>query len=207
MDYAGYVGRGYTLTNRAGSKVVIDGVYYIQKYNDKYGEYDVYAVGTIAEFAGVKGIIYEITDEAFKVVSVEECVLAEKTPGYANTWAESLGEGWTLTTIDDLDVIHNVRLALNGFLKADDANNALFEEDDYIDDAQTLYAIYISSTVAEGSDPLGDEYFANRVFLKRFNKRGYWDVPRSTVDTINPNAPLRAKDTNYLARAVYTVAK
>lgn len=207
LDYAGYVGRGYTLTNRAGSKVVIDGVYYIQKYNDKYGEYDVYAVGTIAEFAGVKGIIYEITDEAFKVVSVEECVLAEKTPGYANTWAESLGEGWTLTTIDDLDVIHNVRLALNGFLKADDANNALFEEDDYIDDAQTLYAIYISSTVAEGSDPLGDEYFANRVFLKRFNKRGYWDVPRSTVDTINPNAPLRAKDTNYLARAVYTVAK
>ena len=39
LDYAGYVGRGYTLTNCAGSKVVIDGVAYIQKYDDVYGVY------------------------------------------------------------------------------------------------------------------------------------------------------------------------
>ena len=39
LDYAGYVGRGYTLTNCAGSKVVIDGVAYIQKYDNIYGVY------------------------------------------------------------------------------------------------------------------------------------------------------------------------
>ena len=34
FDYAGYVGRGYTLTNCAGSKVVIDDVEYVQVYNN-----------------------------------------------------------------------------------------------------------------------------------------------------------------------------
>ena len=33
FDYAGYVGRGYTLNGCQGSKVVIDGVEYVQKYN------------------------------------------------------------------------------------------------------------------------------------------------------------------------------
>ena len=41
LDYAGYVGRGYNLTNCAGSKVIIDGVSYIQKHEDIYGIYDV----------------------------------------------------------------------------------------------------------------------------------------------------------------------
>ena len=40
LDYAGYVGRGYTLSNCAGSKVVVNGVSYIQKYNDQYGVYE-----------------------------------------------------------------------------------------------------------------------------------------------------------------------
>ena len=39
LDYAGYVGRGYTLSNCAGSKVIIDGVAYIQKYDNVYGVY------------------------------------------------------------------------------------------------------------------------------------------------------------------------
>ena len=51
LDYDGYVGRGYTLTNCAGSKVVIDGVEHVQVYNDVYGFYqvgDVYEIGTLA---------------------------------------------------------------------------------------------------------------------------------------------------------------
>ena len=40
LDYAGYVGRGYTLTNCAGSKVIVNGVAYIQKYDDVYGVYE-----------------------------------------------------------------------------------------------------------------------------------------------------------------------
>ena len=34
LDYAGYVGRGYTLAGCQGSTVVIDGIKYIQRYND-----------------------------------------------------------------------------------------------------------------------------------------------------------------------------
>ena len=45
LDYLGYVGRGYTLTNCAGSEVVIDGMSFVQKYNNAaeggFGIYDV----------------------------------------------------------------------------------------------------------------------------------------------------------------------
>ena len=39
FDYDGYVGRGYTLSNCGGSKVVIDGKEYVQLNNTDYGVY------------------------------------------------------------------------------------------------------------------------------------------------------------------------
>ena len=51
LDYDGYVGRGYTLTNCAGSKVVIDDVEHVQVYDDVYGFYkvgDVYEISSLA---------------------------------------------------------------------------------------------------------------------------------------------------------------
>ena len=51
FDYDALVGRGYTLSNCAGSKVVIDGVEHVQVYNDVYGFYkvgEVYEIGTLA---------------------------------------------------------------------------------------------------------------------------------------------------------------
>ena len=41
LDYMGYVGRGYTLANCAGSKVVIDGTEYVQKSDTVYGVYTI----------------------------------------------------------------------------------------------------------------------------------------------------------------------
>ena len=41
LDYMGYVGRGYTLSNCAGSKVVIDGTEFVQKYDNVYGVYTI----------------------------------------------------------------------------------------------------------------------------------------------------------------------
>ena len=41
FDYMGYVGRGYTLANCAGSKVVIDGTEFVQKYDNVYGVYTI----------------------------------------------------------------------------------------------------------------------------------------------------------------------
>ena len=56
LDYAGYVGRGYTLNGCQGSKVVIDGVEYVQAYNTAAdaGLYYVNGEYTIASAANLK---------------------------------------------------------------------------------------------------------------------------------------------------------
>ena len=195
LDYMGYVGRGYTLTNCAGSKVVIDGKAFIQAYNNVYGVY--YYEGAIVDVNGVKAIIYSIADDDIKAVSIEELNLNGKNYSNAIAWAEGLGEGYHLATMEELDAIWTVRAELNKVLKADNAENALFCETDYLEDGK--YAMYLSSTLAEGNDPQGNAYFANRVHLKYFNATGYWDYPYSTMSTINKSAPLKS---NYFARAV-----
>ena len=52
LDYAGYVGRGYTLNGCQGSKVVIDGVEYVQAFNTA-AEAGVYIVNGYYEVATV----------------------------------------------------------------------------------------------------------------------------------------------------------
>ena len=151
------------------------------------------------EVAGVKAVILQYGD-GFLAVSVEEKNLNGVNADAAATWAEGLGEGWSLASIYDLDAIHAARFALNDALEADNAENALFCETDYYADGK--YALYISSTVAEGNDPQGQSYFANRVHVKYFNLTGYWDYAYSTFSTISKYAPL--KD-NYFARGVYAI--
>ena len=197
LDYAGYVGRGYTLSNMAGSTVIIDGAKYVQIYNNVYGEY--YYTGAVVDVAGVKAVVLQVED-GFVAVSVEEKSLKGMTATDAAAWAEGLGEGWNLASIYELDAIHAARKALNKGLAVDNAENALFCETEYYADGK--YAIYVSSTDAEGNDPQGEAYFANRVHLKYFNLNGYWDYNYSTFATISKYAPL--KD-NYFARAVYAL--
>ncbi len=158
-----------------------------------------YYVGHILEVAGAKAIVFSI-ENGVKAVSVAELNLNGKTWQNAMDWAAGLGEGWALATIEELDAIHAVRAKLNVALAANSADNALFCENEYV--AEGKYALYVSSTVAEGSDPQGETYFANRIMLKYFNLNGYWDYPYSTFATINKNAPL--KD-NYFARGLYMV--
>ena len=194
LDYMGYVGRGYTLTNCAGSTVIIDGTKFVQVYDNVYGVY--YYNGVIMDVAGVKAAVFQ-TEDGFKAVSVSELSLKGKSANDAATWAAGLGEGWSLASIYDLDAIHVARFALNKALAADSADNALFCETEYWADGK--YALYVSSTEAVGNDPQGEAYFANRILLKYFNLNGYWDYNYSTFASINKNAPL--KD-NYFARAV-----
>ena len=52
FDYAGFVGRGYSLKNCAGSKVIVNGDEYVQAYETTYGVYYVngnYEVNTAAD--------------------------------------------------------------------------------------------------------------------------------------------------------------
>ena len=206
FDYDGYVGRGYTLSNCAGSTVVIDGKKYIQAYNNVYGVY--YYVGAVIEVNGVKAVIYGITDESIEVVSVDEMNLKGKTWANAMDWAAGLGEGWALASMDDLNAIYDLRCELNDALEADSADNALFWEGDelYKKNGSVYYALYMSSTEvpADGKDANGNTYFPNRVFFKIFNKLGYSDVLYSAFDCINKSAPLRD---NYFARATYSIER
>ena len=199
LDYAGYVGRGYTLTNMAGSTVIIDGIKWVQVRNDVFGKY--YYTGAIVDIAGVKAIVFESGD-GFKAVSVEEMNLNGKNWSDAMTWATSLGQGWDLASIYELDDIWNVRSILNNALVADNADNALFCENEYYTAGK--YALYLSSTDAVGNDPQGEAYFSNRVHVKYFNLNGYWDYNYSTFATISKYAPLKE---NYFARAVYAMGE
>ena len=59
FDYAGYVGRGYTINGCQGSKVVIDGVEYVQAFNTAAeagiyivnGDYEIATVASLKTFA------------------------------------------------------------------------------------------------------------------------------------------------------------
>ena len=163
------------------------------------------AVGAIVEVNGVKAVIYSLTDEAVKAVSVEELNLNGKNWQNAMDWAAGLGEGWALASMEELNAIYDLRETLNDALEADSAENALFWEGDelYIKNGSVYYASYLSSTeVPTGADANGNAYFSNRVFFKLFNARGYSDVLYSAFDCINKYAPL--KD-NHFARAVVTL--
>ena len=83
LDYAGYVGRGYTLAN-AGTTVNIDGTRYVQKYDgaDKAGVYDVtdaegnVVVSTFAELKAAidKAIETKGSVRLIKDIEVDETI-------------------------------------------------------------------------------------------------------------------------------------
>ncbi len=162
-------------------------------------------VGTIVECAGQKAVVFSV-ENGIKAVSVAELNLNGKNWQNAMDWGKSLGTGWALASMEELNAIYDVRVALNNALKADNAENALFWEGDeyYRKNGSVYYVIYLSSTEvpAGEADANGNEYFDNRVFFKIFNKIGYSDVLYSAFDCINKAAPLRD---NYFARGVFTL--
>ena len=198
LDCAGYVGRGYSA--KTGTVVSVNGVSYKYAGNGVF-----YTVGAIVEVEGVKAVVYSVSADSVKAVSVEELNLNGKTWQGAMDWAAGLGEGWALASMEDLNAIYDLRVALNKALVADNAENALFWEGDelYVKNGSVYYANYMSSTeVPNGADANGNKYFSNRVFFKQFNDKGYSDVLYSAFDCINKYAPL--KD-NYFARATVTL--
>ena len=60
LDYRGYVGRGYTLANCAGSKVIIDEDEFVQAFDNVYGIYKVngvYEIGNAATLTELAKIV------------------------------------------------------------------------------------------------------------------------------------------------------
>ena len=60
FDYEGYVGRGYTLKNCAGSTVNVNGTSYVQAYDDVYGLYTVDGVYQIGNVAALKAFATKV---------------------------------------------------------------------------------------------------------------------------------------------------
>ena len=174
--------------------LVIDGKEYVKANGDYV------TVGSVVTVGGAKVVVYSATKNEVKAVSVEELNLNGKNWQNAIDWAAGLGEGFALASIYELDAIHTARVALNAVLAADNAENALFEEHDYMEDGKV--ALYLSSTEAVGNDPQGVAYFSNRVLVKYFNLNGYWDYPYSTFASISKYAPLKS---NHFARATVTL--
>ena len=196
----GSCGEPYTLTNVSYENVT--GATRVVGATWGSGNY----VGQIVEVADVKAVVFDITKNGVKAVSVAEQNLQGKYWQDAMDWAAGLGEGWALASMADLNAIYDLRCELNDALEADNAENALFWEGDelYIKNGSVYYALYMSSDEAvEGElDPQGQAYWPNQVFLKFFNDLGYNDYLYSAVDCINKYAPLRD---NYFARGVVTI--
>ena len=63
LDYAGYVGRGYTLNGCGGSKVIIDGTSYIQAKDNVHGQYIIvnekgeYSVANATDLVNAVGLV------------------------------------------------------------------------------------------------------------------------------------------------------
>ena len=77
LDYAGYVGRGYTLANCAGSKVVIDGVEYVQVYDTIYGIYEVNGNIEINTAVALKTVAETPSADSVSVVLGDDITLTE----------------------------------------------------------------------------------------------------------------------------------
>ena len=75
----------------------------------------------------------------------------------AMSWAEGLGSGWSLASVEELQAIYDVRVELNQVLAADSADNALFEEDNKEEDGS--YAAYWSSTLVESTSTNSKAYY------------------------------------------------
>ena len=89
LDYMGYVGRGYTLANCAGSKVIIDGKEFVQKYDDKYGIYSVDGADYISD-----GLYYNESNKTYVVHNANGLVAV----------ASLLKSGVTVTLGADIDL-------------------------------------------------------------------------------------------------------
>ena len=111
LDYAGYVGRGYTLNGCQGSKVVIDNVAYVQSGNTAAtaGQYDIiYTVANAEDFAKAMEVKAKTIILANDVTLAENYRLVVK-----NALTIDLG-GYALKGSNSATATHNFFIDVNG---------------------------------------------------------------------------------------------
>ena len=101
LDYLGYVGRGYTLANCAGSTVIIDGIRFVQKNDNEYGIYDVInAEGESVVAAASKEDLPKTNDGKIDTNFTEDTTLFGDITVSANETNANSGYGATGVKVD-----------------------------------------------------------------------------------------------------------
>ena len=173
LDYMGYVGRGYTLASCAGSKVIIDGTEFVQKYDNVYGVYTINGctpvstadelAAALAEGEGVY-LLNDITMAASKGGYSKAGILQNKAQtidGNGHTLTVTgAGSTWDCAIYTNGGVIKNltVKGAMRGIFTAGTKadlyiENVKFQNVIYTfnsDGGNKEYGVYVSNSVVNG---------------------------------------------------------
>ena len=119
LDYMGYVGRGYTLANCAGSKVIINGTEFVQLYNDKYGIYQIFGEGLVENAVDFIAAVNNVADGGVVTLGASFSFTTEEG-GRTNNggWWDGLGYSGDKSFTIDLNgyTVGNANGALNDYL-------------------------------------------------------------------------------------------
>ena len=173
LDYMGYVGRGYTLTNCAGSKVIIDGTEFVQKYDTVYGVYTINGctqVSTadelVAALAAGEGVYFlnditvTATDGGYSKAGILQNK-AQTIDGAGHTLTvKGAGGTWDCGIYTNGGLIKNLTVAgsFRGIFTAGQSSdvhieNVTFKNVIYTfnsDDGNKAYGIYLSNCTLNG---------------------------------------------------------
>ena len=111
FDYLGYVGRGYTLNGCQGSKVIIDGLSFVQKYNTaaEAGIYDVTGAN------GETVVMISTVEELNKLTAKNVLVILAADLDFQGAAMTKPIELWGNSTFDGMGhKISNVKTAVQG---------------------------------------------------------------------------------------------
>ena len=175
LDYMGYVGRGYTLSNCAGSKVIIDGVEFVQKYDNVYGVYTVNgltpvytAEELVAAWAAGEGVFFmnDITIAATKGGYNKAGILQNKAQtidGAGHTLkVTGAGATWDCAIYTNGGVIRNLTVAgpMRGIFTAGQSSDLYIDNVEFKNVIYTFnsdgkmpanpYGVYVSNSVVNG---------------------------------------------------------
>ena len=170
LDYMGYVGRGYTLSNCAGSKVVIDGTEFVQKYDNVYGVYTINgctpvatAEELVAALAAGEGVYFmnDITVAATKGGYNKAGILQNKAQtidGAGHTLkVTGAGATWDCAIYTNGGIIRNLTVAgaMRGIFTAGQSSDL------HIDNVEFKNVIYTFNSDGKNLNPEFGVYVTN----------------------------------------------
>ena len=170
LDYMGYVGRGYTLANCAGSKVVIDGTEFVQKSDNVYGVYTINgctpvatAEELVAALAAGEGVYFmnDITIAATKGGYNKAGILQNKAQtidGAGHTLkVTGAGATWDCAIYTNGGIIRNLTVAgaMRGIFTAGQSSDL------HIDNVEFKNVIYTFNSDGKNLNPEFGVYVTN----------------------------------------------